>query len=770
MSTIPNKTSATLHSAIAQYIKESERLQGTKVIYLHIDRGKEYLGNVQSFLQPLGIRYEATSGHSPQSNGKAERLNRTLGERVRAMLFQANMPESFWAEAMQMACQTLNYLPSQAINGQIPWELWYKKELTQTILSSLRPFGCIVDVYIESSHRQGKAASRSTRGCLVGMPSTTFFRVWDFESKRFHQSHHVLFHETEFPEPNDFDEPPAAPPIIRNPPAPAPAVPPSERPIYDEIVVELPPALKAFTTKTVAPINLIDSDPATFREAVTRSDAPHWIEAMKDEFKNLSDQNAWQLTDLPPGKNCIGSKWVYRIKKDSQGNFEKYRARIVARGFSQVFGIDFDKTFAPVIRIESVRHLLAIAAFNGFDIMHVDCKTAFINGKSDLELYIEQPPGFIDKRFPHKVLRLNRSLYGLKQAPRIWYLLLCSVIIALGFKPLESDPCIYTNPNNTILIGVYVDDMLIMGSDAKALNVIYNGLARHFQIVNKGFPKSFLGLNIIRSKGSITINQCGFIDKILKRFNLQNARTVKTPLAPGQELLKSTSASKRCDRKLYQEIVGSLNHVALFSRPDISFAVSKLSQFNTDPSVEHLQAAKHVLRYLKLTRNYSITYGNGPLQHTGLSDADWASDKNDRKSFTGYVFLVNNGPVSWSSHKQSTVAQSTLEAEYMALSDASRESIARSHLYEELKIPIDVPVIYCDNLGALTTAEDPTNYARSKHIDLRYHFIRHCLNNNTLAVDYIPGDENPADVLTKALGPTKHHYLISQMGLQTDFM
>ena len=202
----------------------------------------------------------------------------------------------------------------------------------------------------------------------------------------------------------------------------------------------------------------------------------------------------------------------------------------------------------------------------------------------------------------------------------------------------------------------------------------------------------------------------------------------------------------------------------------ISFAVSKLFQFGTDPSVEHLQAAKHVLRYLKLTRNYSISYGNGPLQHSGLSDVNWASDKNERKSFTGYIFLVNNGPVSWSSHKQSTISQSTLEAEYMTLSDASQESIAHSHLYKELHIPIDISVIYCDNLGALTQAKTPTNYPRSKHIDLHYHFIRHSLNDNTLAVDYIPGEENPADVLTKALGRTKHHYLLSQMGLQMDFM
>jgi hypothetical protein len=777
LATIRDKSSSTLKKVIAQYIREVERFHNQKVVYLHIDKGREYMGDVEAYLTPLGIKLERTSGYSPQSNGKAERLNRTLSERLRANLFQANMPDSYWAEAMHMACQTLNYLPSEGCDGQIPWELWHKKELTQYHLSSLKPFGCIVDALVEEPNRKGnsKTVTRSTRGCLVGMPSTTFYRIWDFELKRFRETHHARFYETQFPIKDDFNERPTAPPTRTNSAPKTTQPPPEERPIYDQIVVELPPALKAFTTKTTVKVSPLDTDPATFQEALKRSDAHHWIDAMNDEIKNLGEKKTWTLTDLPPGKHAIGCKWVYRIKKDGTGQIERYRARVVAKGFYQIFGIDFDKTFAPVIRIESVRHLFALAAHHGWEINHVDFKTAFANGESDMELYLTQPEGFVDPRYPKKVLRLNKSLYGLKQAPRIWYLLLCSVIRSLGFEPLKSDPCIYRNPKTGVIAAVYVDDVLILGQNQSLLNAVYNELSKHFEAVNKGFPKTFLGLNIIRnSKHSITINQCGYIDKMLKRFNLSNARTVKTPLATGRELLKSNPDSKILNDKettRYQEIVGSINHLALFSRPDVAFAVSKLSQFNAAPSIEHLQAAKHVLRYLKLTRNYSITYGNGPLYHTGLSDADWASDKNDRKSFTGYVFLANNGPVSWTSHKQSTVSLSTLEAEYKALSDASRESIARSHLYEELGIHVkDIPVIYSDNLGALNIAEDPTNYARTKHIDIRYHFIRDCINNNQLAVDHVPGDENPADILTKALGPTKHDYLIELLGMRKDFV
>ena len=195
-----------------------------------------------------------------------------------------------------------------------------------------------------------------------------------------------------------------------------------------------------------------------------------------------------------------------------------------------------------------------------------------------------------------------------------------------------------------------------------------------------------------------------------------------------------------------------------------------MSQFNNDPSIANFKGAKHLLRYCKATRNYSLKYGDGSLEHIGVSDADWANDKDDRKSYTGYAFIVNNAPVSWSSHKQPTIALSTLQAEYMALSDASRECIARSHLYEELQLPIPTPVIYSDNQGALVTAEDPTNYARTKHIDLRYHFIRNCIDNGILSVDYIPGQDNPADIFTKALANTKHSHLLDLLGIQTDFV
>ena len=310
-----------------------------------------------------------------------------------------------------------------------------------------------------------------------------------------------------------------------------------------------------------------------------------------------------------------------------------------------------------------------------------------------MEIYVQQLEGFVSKKYPRKVLRLNKSLYGLKQAPRIWYLLLCNFIHSLNFKPLESDPSIYYSPTRGVILAVYVDDILIFGPNKSACDEVFNLLRKQFKMQDLGYPKTFLGLNITRHEnGSISINQTGYIDRMLARFHMTDAVSVKIPLDPSLHLLKATPLDKRADVKLYQELIGSLNHLAVFSRPDISNAVSQLSQFLQDPTETHMKAARHVLRYLKGTRNFSITYGHSQeLRILGFSDANWGGDKNDRKSTTGYLYMINNGAVSWTSHKQSTVATSTMEAEYMALSDAAREAIARSQLYGELLLKLPPP-------------------------------------------------------------------------------
>ena len=451
---------------------------------LRTDNGGEYEKELIPVLQSLGVKHQTTAPYTSQSNGKAERLNRTLEEAVRAMLFHANMPEKFWADAMVTAAYVSNFLPSKAIDNEIPWEVWYQKPITKQILDKLLPFGSIVHIHTPWQRRwiKGKLATRSTLGCFIGYKvsqtgePTNTYKVWDFERKCFDTSHNII-KTKKYPNYGDFDEPPIAPPLPQaartlqtNDTAPEPSgssepkpPEPKLRPIFDSIEVQPPIALEVFA----AVAKVLDADPTTYVEAMQRPDSEYWLKAMKDELASIEKNKTWILCDLPPGRKCIGTKWVYRIKRDGNNNFERYKCRVVAKGYVQIPGVDYDRTFAPVVRIESIRALIAIAVFNRWYILQVDCKTAFLNGNSDLEIYVSQPEGFVSKQYPHKVLRLRKSLYGLKQAPRIWYLLLLQVIIALGFIQLDCDPSIHVLRKGSyqIILAVYVDDILIFGSN-----------------------------------------------------------------------------------------------------------------------------------------------------------------------------------------------------------------------------------------------------------------------------------------------------------------
>jgi hypothetical protein len=364
---------------------------------------------------------------------------------------------------------------------------------------------------------------------------------------------------------------------------------------------------------------------------------------------------------------------------------------LVARGFSQQFGFDYDETYAPVVRIEHVRILFALAALFNLPIIHLDAKNAFLNGQSDFEIYIRQPEGFINANHPDHVLLLLKSLYGLKQASRIWYLTLYEAIMDLGFTPSEFDPCIFISTQRNMIIAIYVDDILAIGPQ-HACDEFANQLNEKFRIVNQGAVSSFLGINVQRTTdGSILLNQIGYIDKMAQRFEINASSSALTPLEHSLPLVKPGANDKRADPTLYRELMGSLNHLAIFTRPDISLAVSKLSQFNQDANLTHLNAARQILKYAISTKHFTIKYGgnennHGDIRIDGYADADWGSDLTQRKSTTGYIFMMNGGPISWTSKKQTTVALSTMEAEYMALSDASRELLAHLTFFNSISM------------------------------------------------------------------------------------
>src|SRR5271169_498060 len=683
---IENKKAATVKAVFDLWKADAEKQCGKELKALRTDGGGEYEKELDRYLKAMGIHHQVTAPYTPESNGIAERINRTLLEMMRSMLYQANLPNRFWTYALDTAVYLKNRLPHASIRHRTPFEMFHSK---LPRYEQLRPFGCILYAFVPEERRpkQHKFLPVCTKGVFLQyIDESHTYKFWDLDRQKIDISHHVTFTEERFPEPLDF--PGEVPAYSRF--TPTPLIPETEREIHDMIVVEDVPTEFAF--HAIDDSSTTTPEPTSYHEAINSPDREKWLAAMRDELKSIHDNKTWILCDLPRGRKCIGSGWVCKVKKDGNNKIVKYKARVVAKGYSQVAGLDFEDTFAPVVRIESVRHLFAIAAFYGLYILHIDAKTAFLNGDSDLELYISQIEGFEDRRYPHKVLRLRKSLYGLKQAPRIWYLLLCSQIISFGFEALGSDSSIYYSGARKVFLAVYVDDILIFGKSQQSCTEIYDLLARQFKMENLGPPKTFLGLNILRSNGEISINQTGYIDRMMKRFRMESAATTSTPLPPSLPLLTTRSNDKKANQQLYQEIIGSLNHIAVFSRPDISCAVSQLSQFNKDPSETHLKAARHVLRYLKFTRHWRITYGNAKtLDIRGYADANWGGDKNDRKSTTGYVFIINNGAVSWTSHKQSTVALSTMEAEYMSLSDAAREAFARCQLFRDLNITIPTP-------------------------------------------------------------------------------
>jgi hypothetical protein len=713
---------------------------------------------------------------------------------VRAMLAQANMPNSFWAEAMKTATYLRNRLPTTALNDDIPYERWHGKPLQERDVKLLKPFGCIVwdEIPEEDRKRQGKRLAKhldhGTRGCFLGYVSSTTFLYWNFARKAIVHSANLTFNETEFPQRSDFpdesDEAFIRPPVDTNdadqsddesndevePQLPQTSQPSRQRTrqeppvIYDEIVVERPPPGTVFSNM-FGP--LADSTPKSFTDAIGRPDGKQWWEALCAEITAVIQNETWDLVDLPPGKRAIPLKWVFKVKRDAKGNFEKYKARIVVKGYSQVAGLDFNETFAPVVRVDSVRVIFAIAAANDLYILHIDCKNAFLHGESDVDIYVYQPEGFVDPRFPHKVLYLNKSLYGLKQAPRIWYLFLFGVITDLGFVALESDPCIYVRGH--LLIAVYVDNIKVVGTQEDC-EAFYHELAKHVKVENKGPIKSFLGINVIRDFENhlIAINQSAFIDYIIADTGLTNAKSTGSPLDPSLPLLKAKPGDKMANEKYYGHVTGSLNHLAIYTRPDIVFAVSKLSQFNSAPTATHLTAALHVVRYLKGTCDLCLVYKRQPnTDVVGYSDADWGSDPIDRISFTGYAFVVHGGLVTWSSHKQSTIANSTMQSEYMALSEASREAVARAQFFEELNIPSMPVVVLSDNEAALDLADGTTtNHRKSKHIDIRYHQVRHFVQEGKVEVSHIASEYQIADIFTKALGPQRHQFLVNLMGMR----
>jgi hypothetical protein len=508
---------------------------------------------------------------------------------------------------------------------------------------------------------------------------------------------------------------------------------------------------------------------------------------MREEIASTTAANTWQLVPLPDGRVAIGCKWVFKIKRRADGSIDRYKARLVAKGFSQKEGLDYKETFAPVARMPSLRALLAIAAAQDLEIHQMDVKTAFLNGDLEEDIYMQQPEGFVAPGQQSKlVCKLNKSLYGLKQAGRSWYKKIDGVLIELGFTPLHSDNCVYVQRKEqqpVIYLLLYVDDLILICKEVSRLELVKKELMRHFDMKDMGEAHFILGLQIHRDRanGRLSLSQAEYARTVLERFDMADCKAASTPMSTGTKLVKEgdsmtpTADVEEMKNVPYSQAVGAVMYAMLGTRPDLGHSITSLSQFLQYPGRTHWVALKRVLRYIQGTLGYELTYQQqsdqsgvmyDPLTLYGYTDSDWGNDTVDRRSITGWVFKLYGGAVSWQSRKQRTPALSSVEAEYMATTQACKEAMWWRYFLTELGLPPKGPtVIYSDSQGSIALAKNPEHHDRTKHIDIQYHFIRHQVAVSSVALQYISTQDMVADVLTKPLSKDRHRMLIARMGV-----
>jgi Reverse transcriptase (RNA-dependent DNA polymerase) len=496
-------------------------------------------------------------------------------------------------------------------------------------------------------------------------------------------------------------------------------------------------------------------EPKTYKQAVSSPQAKEWLQAMEEELQSIRDNRTWELTDLPANRKPVGSKWVFKLKLNEHGVVARYKARLVAQGFSQKYGVDYDQVFAPVARHTTMRLLLSVAGAKKMAVRQYDVKTAFLNGALTEEIYMKQPVGFASG---DKVYRLRKSLYGLKQAARVWNQLLDETLKRNGFKASQNDKCLYIYKRGVTVcyFFVHVDDVLVASNDEEELTRIMKAVGASFELKDMGAVKSFLGIEVQRdADGHFLISQSKYIEEIAESAGLSKAKGSKYPMDVGYYKLEGTALPSNEE---YRKLIGMLLYLTTNTRPDIAASVSILSSRVSKPRDVDISEAKRVIRYVKGTKDLKLRLSSNDRKENiyAVSDASWAEDRMDRKSSSGYYYSVNGGAVSWCSRKQNSVAQSSTESEYIALSEKCKEISWLRRVAEDLDVPVPTSVtIYTDSQSCMSSINNQKFSNRTKHIDTRCHAIKDLVLCGAIVLTYRQTDVNVADMMTKPLGPTK---------------
>lgn len=511
---------------------------------------------------------------------------------------------------------------------------------------------------------------------------------------------------------------------------------------------------------------MTENDPVKFEEAVKDK---VWREAMKNEIESIEKNNTWELTILPAGFTPIGVKWVYKTKLNEDGKVDKYKARLVAKGYAQCYGIDYTEVFAPVARLDTIRTILAVAAQSNWEIFQLDVKSAFLHGELKENVYVQQPEGFIKKGEEEKVYKLRKALYGLKQAPRAWYSRIEGYFLDEEFERCPSEHTLFTKTKGgkILIVSLYVDDLIFTGNDRAMCDEFKKSMMMEFEMSDLGKMKHFLGVEVKQSVNGIFICQKRYAREVLARFGMEESNAVKNPIVSGTKLTKDENGEK-VDATMFKQLVGSLMYLTV-TRPDLMYGVCLISRFMTNPRMSHWLAAKRILRYLKGTIELGIFYRRSESSSTRLmafTDSDYAGDLDDRRSTTGCVFLIGSGAISWASKKQPVVALSTTEAEYIAAAFCACQCVWIRRILEKIRAEEEsATVIHCDNSSTIALSKHPVLHGKSKHIEVRFHYLRELVNGKTVKMEYCATKNQVADIFTKPLKLEQFEKLRALLGI-----
>ncbi|KAJ0483795.1 putative RNA-directed DNA polymerase [Helianthus annuus] len=827
-----------VYQTFKSFLVMAERQFNTKLKNVQTDWGGEFR-NLAPFFSSLGIIHRRSCPHTSEQNGIVERRHRHVVETGLALLAHSYAPQRFWHFAFETAVFLINRMPSRTYSHKSPYEHLFQRSPDYSFLRVfgcqcfpyLRPYNshkmdfrstpCLFLGY-SPIHHGYRCLDLTTERVYIARHVRFNEKCFPCEPKPQSQTESTPDpYFSTFPSPVPISTPtnstpqPLASPMPSTPTSPQPVSPPApENPpnqpstpnqtVQSDPTPSVPAHSAAAQPSSAAnqpqprarPAHLrpnpkptdrfspsayhtsvgssTNSEPTSFTVA---NKSPEWRQAMNDEFSALVKNGTWSLVPYVKDTNVIDSKWVYRLKKDENGNVTRHKARLVAKGYRQQPGIDYQETFSPVIKATTIRVLLSLAVMNQWPMRQLDVQNAFLHGNLEETVYMRQPPGFVDKARPNHVCLLHKSLYGLKQAPRAWFHRLSSTLQSFGFMGSKTDPSLFILKRNGLLLYVlvYVDDIIVTGNHPQAINDVIAKLSSAFAVKDLGTLHYFLGIEIVPHGKNIILSQRKYISELITKVGLIDCKPVPSPMSNSQVLSLGDSAQLN-DPTKYRQTVGALQYVTL-SRPDITYAVNKVCQYMHAPTENHWSAVKRILRYLKGTSHFGlfIRHDSASTLHAftdshwqaGLkaySDADWAGCPDDRRSTGGFAVYFGSNLISWNARKQRTVSRSSTESEYKALADTVAELTWLEALLTELGItPKSSPTLWCDNLGATYLSANPVFHARTKHVEVDFHFVREKVAQGKLNVQFISTTDQIADVFTKPLPSQRFLVLRSKL-------